>query len=129
MALVTGRGRAKYRTSPRERPDGALEGAGDTRRRHVRVERARCGHHRAAAIAHAPRARRPAGLPCDAADFLRALRTGAPALFTLEMARRDLLLLEQAERSMVGGGDEGRVNSTLAANPPMAVPVRIVHAS
>ena len=34
------------------------------------------------------------------ADFLGALRTGGPARFTLEMARRDLLLLEEAERSM-----------------------------
>ncbi len=33
-------------------------------------------------------------------DFLRTLRTGAPPFFTLEMARRDLELLERAERSM-----------------------------
>ena len=33
-------------------------------------------------------------------DFLRAIRTNTPAEFTLELAERDLLLLEQAERSM-----------------------------
>jgi UDP-N-acetylglucosamine 3-dehydrogenase len=42
----------------------------------------------------------PLGYRAMVADFLRAIRTGAPALFTLEMAKRDLLLLEQAERSM-----------------------------
>ena len=33
-------------------------------------------------------------------DFLRAIRTGAPAQFTLDLAERDLRLLEQAENSM-----------------------------
>jgi hypothetical protein len=33
-------------------------------------------------------------------DFLWAVQSGAPAWFTLEMAKRDLLLLEQAEWSM-----------------------------
>ena len=42
----------------------------------------------------------PLGYRAMLADFLHAMRTGAPALFTLEMAKRDLLLLEQAERSM-----------------------------
>jgi predicted dehydrogenase len=44
----------------------------------------------------------PLGYRAMLADFLRAVQTGAPALFTLEMAKRDLLLLEQAERSMAG---------------------------
>ena len=34
------------------------------------------------------------------ADFLWALRTGGPELFTLEMAQRDLLLLEKAQSDM-----------------------------
>jgi UDP-N-acetylglucosamine 3-dehydrogenase len=34
------------------------------------------------------------------ADFLGALRSDAPPQFTLELAQRDLFLLEQAERSM-----------------------------
>jgi hypothetical protein len=33
-------------------------------------------------------------------DFLRVLRTGAPPFFTLDMAQRDLALLERAERAM-----------------------------
>jgi predicted dehydrogenase len=33
-------------------------------------------------------------------DFLGAVRTGAPTLFTLDLAQRDLVLLEQAERMM-----------------------------
>lgn len=33
-------------------------------------------------------------------DFLRAIRTGAPPQFTLDLAERDLRLLEQAEASM-----------------------------
>ncbi|MFL5582784.1 MAG: Gfo/Idh/MocA family protein [Gemmatimonadaceae bacterium] len=40
------------------------------------------------------------------ADFLRALRTDAPARYTLALARRDLELLEAAERSMASGGAE-----------------------
>jgi UDP-N-acetylglucosamine 3-dehydrogenase len=46
--------------------------------------------------------RDPLGYRAMLADFLRALRTGEPPRFTLAMARRDLCLLEQAERSMVG---------------------------
>jgi hypothetical protein len=34
------------------------------------------------------------------ADFLQSLRTGEPARFTLDMAQRDLALLERAERTM-----------------------------
>ena len=42
----------------------------------------------------------PLGYRAMLADFLQALRTGEPARFTLEMAQRDLLLLERAERTM-----------------------------
>ena len=42
----------------------------------------------------------PLGYRAMLADFLWALRTGAPALFTLELAQRDLRLLEQAEHEM-----------------------------
>ena len=42
----------------------------------------------------------PLGYRAMLADFLRALRTGEPARFTLELAQRDLLLLERAERTM-----------------------------
>ena len=44
--------------------------------------------------------RDPLGYRTMLADFLSALRTGAPPRFTLEMAQRDLCLMEQAERSM-----------------------------
>lgn len=44
----------------------------------------------------------PLGYRAMLADFLQALRGGGPPLFTLELAKRDLLLLEQAERSMNG---------------------------
>jgi predicted dehydrogenase len=43
----------------------------------------------------------PLGYRAMLADFLWAVQSGAPPRFTLEMAKRDLLLLEQAERSMV----------------------------
>ena len=46
--------------------------------------------------------RDPLGYRAMLADFLRALRTGEAPRFTLEMAQRDLCLLEQAERSMAG---------------------------
>jgi UDP-N-acetylglucosamine 3-dehydrogenase len=42
----------------------------------------------------------PLGYRAMLADFLQALRTGRAPLFTLDMARRDLSLLEQAERAM-----------------------------
>jgi UDP-N-acetylglucosamine 3-dehydrogenase len=42
----------------------------------------------------------PLGYRAMHADFLRAIATGAPALFTLAMAKHDLCLLEQAEQSM-----------------------------
>jgi predicted dehydrogenase len=42
----------------------------------------------------------PLGYRAMHADFLHALRAGEPARFTLEMAERDLRLLEAAERSM-----------------------------
>jgi predicted dehydrogenase len=42
----------------------------------------------------------PLGYRAMHADFLRAMETGAPAQFTLAMAKRDLCLLEQAEQSM-----------------------------
>jgi predicted dehydrogenase len=44
--------------------------------------------------------RDPLGYRAMLADFLRALRTGEPARFTPEMAQRDLVFLEQAERTM-----------------------------
>jgi predicted dehydrogenase len=47
----------------------------------------------------------PLGYRAMHVDFLRALRTGEPAGFTLEMAERDLRLLEIAERSMRAEGE------------------------
>ena len=44
--------------------------------------------------------RDPLGYRAMLADFLSVLRTGEGPRFTLEMAQRDLCLLEQAERSM-----------------------------
>lgn len=44
--------------------------------------------------------RDPLGYKRMLGDFLNALRTGEPAQFTLEMAQRDLELLEEAECSM-----------------------------
>jgi len=46
--------------------------------------------------------RDPLGYRAMLADFLSVLRTGEGPRFTLEMAQRDLCLLEQAERSMAG---------------------------
>jgi predicted dehydrogenase len=43
----------------------------------------------------------PLGYRAMLDDFLWAVQSGAPPWFTLEMAKRDLLLLEQAEWSMV----------------------------
>lgn len=40
-------------------------------------------------------------------DFLRAIRSGAPAQFTLDLAARDLELLEQAEASMKRSAADG----------------------
>jgi predicted dehydrogenase len=45
--------------------------------------------------------RDPLGYRAMLTDFLRVMRMGTSPLFTLETARRDLLLLEQAERSML----------------------------
>jgi predicted dehydrogenase len=42
----------------------------------------------------------PLGYRAMLGDFLRVLRTGAPPFFTLDMAQRDLALLERAERAM-----------------------------
>lgn len=42
----------------------------------------------------------PLGYRAMMEDFLGAIRTGAPTLFTLDHAQRDLVLLEQAERMM-----------------------------
>jgi len=42
----------------------------------------------------------PLGYRAMHADFLNALRTGSPAQFTLELAQRDLVLLEEAARTM-----------------------------
>ena len=47
-----------------------------------------------------PALRDPLGYRAMLTDFLRALRTGEEALFTLDMAQRDLALLEQAEQGM-----------------------------
>ena len=47
-----------------------------------------------------PALRHPLGYHAMLADFLRALRTGEPPLFTFDMARQDIALLEQAERAM-----------------------------
>ena len=45
-------------------------------------------------------------------DFLDALRTGGPAQFTLDLAERDLGLLEQAEASMkVSGAATGSISA------------------
>lgn len=41
-------------------------------------------------------------------DFLRAIRSGAPAQFTLDLAARDLELLEQAEASMKRSAADGQ---------------------
>ena len=48
----------------------------------------------------------PLGYRAMLADFLWSLRSGAPPLYTLDMAQRDLLLLEQAERSMAANADQ-----------------------
>src|SRR2546423_1475100 len=42
----------------------------------------------------------PLGYRAMLDDFLRALRSGEPARFTVELAKRDLALLEQATESM-----------------------------
>lgn len=42
----------------------------------------------------------PLGYRAMHADFLGAIRTGRPAQFTLELAQRDLVLLEEAARTM-----------------------------
>jgi hypothetical protein len=42
----------------------------------------------------------PLGYRAMLGDFLRAVRTGVQPMFTAEMAKRDLQLLEQAQRSM-----------------------------
>jgi predicted dehydrogenase len=44
-------------------------------------------------------------------DFLRAIRSGAPAQFTLDLAEQDLRLLEQAETSMKDSGPTAGVTS------------------
>jgi predicted dehydrogenase len=62
-----------------------------------------------------PALRDPLGYRAMLADFLWAMRTGAPALFTLEMAKRDLLLLEQAERSMVDASDPAGAEAAAAS--------------
>ena len=62
-----------------------------------------------------PAFRDPLGYRAMLADFLAALRTGEPARFTLEMAQRDLLLLEQAERSMA----ERPIEDAGGAPPPI----------
>jgi predicted dehydrogenase len=43
----------------------------------------------------------PLGYGAMLTDFLRAVRTGIQPIFTADMARRDLLLLERAQRSMM----------------------------
>jgi predicted dehydrogenase len=43
----------------------------------------------------------PLGYRAMLTDFLRTVRTGVQPMFTAEMAKRDLQLLEQAQRSMV----------------------------
>ena len=47
----------------------------------------------------------PLGYRAMFTDFLRALRTGEASRFTLEMAQRDLALLEEAERCMAEESD------------------------
>jgi predicted dehydrogenase len=47
-----------------------------------------------------PALRDPLGYRAMLTDFLWTVQSGAPGLFTLEMATRDLSLLEEAERSM-----------------------------
>ena len=42
----------------------------------------------------------PLGYRAMLSDFLRTVRTGLEPVFTAEMAKRDLQLLEQAQRSM-----------------------------
>jgi predicted dehydrogenase len=50
----------------------------------------------------------PLGYRAMLTDFLCAVRLGTSPLFTLDMATRDLRLLEQAERSMTDGAAEPR---------------------
>jgi predicted dehydrogenase len=56
-------------------------------------------------LIHLPLLADPLGYRAMHVDFLRALRTGGPPRFTLEMAERDLRLLEMAARSMSAEGD------------------------
>ena len=55
--------------------------------------------------------RDPFGYRAMLVDFLRALRAGSPAQFTLEMARRDLVLLALAEESMRESAPGDRVGA------------------
>lgn len=48
----------------------------------------------------------PLGYRAMLSDFLGALRTGENPLFTLDMAQRDLALLERAEQGMAGSAPE-----------------------
>jgi predicted dehydrogenase len=59
----------------------------------------------------------PLGYRAMLADFLRALRTGAPPFFTLDMAQRDLLLLERAERAMSARPASAAVRRAHGARP------------
>ena len=47
---------------------------------------------------HLPALGDPLGYRAMWTDFARAVRTGAPSLFTLDLAQRDLEMLEEAER-------------------------------
>lgn len=55
------------------------------------------GRHRSFIL---PALRDPLGYRAMLTNFLRAVRTGEAPLFTLDMAQRDLVLLEQAERGL-----------------------------
>ena len=60
--------------------------------------------------------RDPLGYGAMLADFLRALRTGEPTRFTLDMAQRDLRLLERAERAMADPSRQATGYATAAAH-------------
>jgi hypothetical protein len=74
----------------------------------------------------------PLGYRAMLADFLRALRTGEPPFFTLDLARRDLSLLERAERAMAARAPDARwtrrgraARAGRARRPPLgAAPAR-----
>ena len=62
----------------------------------------------------------PLGYRAMLGDFLRALRTGEPPFFTLDLARRDLSLLERAERAMAACALDARGRDPAARRGPAA---------